>query len=233
MTAFSEPRPELAGLRLADPPEAWGRLGFSVQGSRLRLGGVELELGVPGRGIVGWTLRGVPAVSSIDGLATEAAEAAEAAEATEAAEAAEATGDPRAPSAVVHRNGAVGVDHVVVVTPDFDRTVAALREHGMAPRRIRHVGEGPEQFRQAFRRLGPAILEVVESARVPPGPARFWGLTLIVSDLDAFVAELGPERISAAREAVQPGRRIATLRRAAGLGQPVAVMDPDPARPSP
>jgi hypothetical protein len=93
-------------------------------------------------------------------------------------------------------------------------------------------GEGPRGFRQGFRRLGPAILELVEVRDAPPGPARFWGLVAIVGDLDALCAQLGPELVSAPRAAVQPGRRIATLRRAAGLAEALAFMSPEPAEPT-
>ena len=88
--------------------------------------------------------------------------------------------------------------------------------------------------RQAFFRLGEVILEVVqepEEAVSKAGgtdrPAFFWGLALIAPDLDATVARLG-EHVSEIRTAVQPGRRIATLRRSAGIGLPVALMTPPP-----
>ena len=68
-------------------------------------------------------------------------------------------------SEVAHPNGAVGIDHVVVATPDFDRTAAALDAAGLGLRRVRDAGG----FRQGFRRLGPAILELVEA------PARVCG----------------------------------------------------------
>src|SRR5207248_1668394 len=84
----------------------------------------------------------------------------------------------------------VGLDHVVVTTPDFDRSSAALAEAGLELRRVR---EAPGGVRQGFRRLGPAILELVAApgASDPTAPARFWGLVVIVSDLDALAARLG------------------------------------------
>ncbi|HEU4944272.1 MAG TPA: hypothetical protein VFT10_03835, partial [Solirubrobacterales bacterium] len=60
----------------------------------------------------------------------------------------------------------------------------------------------------------------------PDRPAFFWGLALVAPDIEATVAGLG-DRVSEARPAVQPGRRIATLRRSAGLSLPVALMTPD------
>jgi hypothetical protein len=87
--------------------------------------------------------------------------------------------------------------------------------------------------RQAFFRLGATILEVVQQAAeaIEPGgeerPAFFWGLAFVAPDLDATVAGLG-DRVGEARAAVQPGRRIATLRRSAGLSLSVALMTPAP-----
>ena len=158
-------RPELAALWIADPAARWSALGFEVTGGRLVLGGVTMHLEASGRGIARWALSGIdPAPTEIDGLATETAMA------------------PRAPAE--HPNGAVGIDHVVAITPDFDRTAAALERAGLPLRRIRDVPQAGERaaFRQGFRRLGPTILELVETPGMRPGPARFYGLVVIVSD---------------------------------------------------
>lgn len=56
-------------------------------------------------------------------------------------------------------------------------------------------------------------------------PCRFYGLAFLVDDLDATARTLGP-LLGEARDAVQPGRRIATVRREARLGLPVAFMPP-------
>ena len=112
---------------------------------------------------------------------------------------------------------------MVVVTPDFDRTAAALETAGLGLRRVRDAGG----FRQGFRRLGPTILELVENTRGDPrAPASFWGLVVIVSDLEALADRLG-DRLGSVKDAVQPGRRIATLRASAGIGTSVAFMDPE------
>jgi hypothetical protein len=68
------------------------------------------------------------------------------------------------------------------------------------------------------------IVELVERPDLPTGPASFWGLVLIVDDLDAAYGLIGSDRISAPKDAVQPGRRIATIRADVGLGLPVALM---------
>ncbi|MFM7962382.1 MAG: hypothetical protein ACKPBF_00195, partial [Actinomycetota bacterium] len=54
--------------------------------------------------------------------------------------------------------------------------------------------------------------------------ATYWGFVVTVADLDAAIAHLGPDVIGAAKPAVQPGRRIATVRSGAGLGVPLALM---------
>jgi hypothetical protein len=61
----------------------------------------------------------------------------------------------------------------------------------------------------------------------PSGPARLWGLAFLVDGLAATKAALG-DRLSDPREAVQPGRQIATLRREAGLSFGCAFMTPGP-----
>ncbi len=128
---------------------------------------------------------------------------------------------PQAPRSESHPNGATGIDHVVITSPDFDATARALRGAGLPFRRVRQVT--PER-RQGFRRLGPAIMEVVE-ARGTPAPA-FWGLTVIVSDFERLRAHAGAP-LGETRPAVQPGREIATLSPAAGLSTRLALMTPE------
>jgi hypothetical protein len=181
----------LSALKLGDPPERWEALGFTVADRSVQLGEVTLELGGHRAGITAWSL---PAVDGLDSFAAS-----------------------RRAAPVSHPNGASGLDHVVVVTPDFRRTAAALEAAGLPLRRI----EGS----MGFRRVGPAILELVQRRDAPPGPARFWGLVPIVEDLDALKKRLG-DLLSDPKPAVQPGRRIATLSGAAGLSTSVAFMTP-------
>ena len=106
----------------------------------------------------------------------------------------------------LHPNGASVVDHVVVLTGSLDRTVAALQAAGLD---LRRALPG-----MAFLRLGSYILEVVERGG---DPTRFWGLVVVVPDPGA-VPGAGP-----AKDAVQPGRRIANVRE---LGTELALMSP-------
>lgn len=113
---------------------------------------------------------------------------------------------------VEHPNGATGIDHVVLLTDDFKATVERLKRGGLDYRRTREAGEGR---RQAFFVLGPCLLEVAGPVE---GGERLWGVTLVAPDLAPFGGT--------PKDAVQPGRRIATVPREAGLGIPVAVMTP-------
>lgn len=209
---------------MAADPEAWSAAGFRVDDGVARIGTVALRLAGPdaGRRIVRCELRGVGSEhrdvgpQQLDGLPI-------------ARSTAPAPGAPAPP----HPNGVAGIDHLVAFTPDLDRTVAAAEALGLDLRRVRDEPAPAGSPRQAFFRLGELILEV---AQAPPGsplaadaPARFYGLALLVDDLDATVAALG-DRVGEPRDAVQPGRRIATIRRQAGLGLPVALMSARPSR---
>ena len=127
-------------------------------------------------------------------------------------------------SAPAHANGVTEIDHVVMLTPQLEPAIADLEEKGIALRRIREGETGMGKFRQAFFRVGQPILEVVESGEMESdAPPRFWGITFTTADIDA-AAELLGDRLGRVKDAVQPGRRIATVRKEAGLGLPVALI---------
>jgi hypothetical protein len=191
-------RPSVDTIFVADPVQAWEALGFTVVDGVVALGGVRVRLGASGRGIVGWSLRDL-SDRDLGGLPTS-----------------QSSAEPVPEVEVDHPLGAVGVDHVVALTPDFDRTVASLRAAGLDYRRTREAGGG---FRQAFFVVGPCLLELGGPSE---GDVRFWGLTLVVPDLDAAAARLGVR----VKDAVQPARRIATVPRDAGLSVPLALMTP-------
>lgn len=115
-----------------------------------------------------------------------------------------------------------GVDHVVVNTPDLQRTSDALATVTGEPlKRTRDAGNGAQQ---GFHRLGGVIVEIVSSPHMAAGPARFWGLVFVVDDIDDVFNHVGPDVLSPPKPAVQPGRNIATFRSAAQLGVPCALM---------
>lgn len=205
--------PTIDELLLADEPERWSALGFTVRDGCCLLGRVRLRLAgrESGRGILGWSLRAISS-AELDGLPTTCSQSALPA---------------RAPA---HENGAVAIDHVVAMSPALDRSIRALQAAGLDLRRIREQPTPAGAPRQAFFRLGEEILEVVQepdSVLQRDGgadrPARLWGLALLVEDLDRAVEALAPH-VGSARPAVQPGQRIATVRRSADLAVPVALM---------
>jgi hypothetical protein len=209
------PAPTIDELTLADEPERWSALGFAVADGRVRIGEVSLRLAGAdaGRGIVGWSLRDL-ASTDLDGLPTISSHA-----------------PPVAEPAPAHPNGVVAIDHVVAVSPSLDRSVSALRSAGLDLRRVREEPTPAGAPRQAFFRLGQEVLELIEEpddvrqrAGGPDRAAFFWGLALRVEDLERTVGGLGAN-VGSIRPAVQPGRRIATLRRSAGLAVPVALMN--------
>lgn len=195
--------PTIDSLVVADPPEAWEAAGFTVDteagapgGGVCRVGSVRIELvgRDHGRRIVAWKLRGI-ATGCIDGLVTMPV-----------------SEEPRAPA--VHSNGVELIDHLVVLTPNLERTVTALSRLGIEPRRTRSVDADQYGFPavQTFFRMGEVILELIGGTEpTGDGPASFFGLAFTVSDLEATQRMIG-EHLSKVKDAVQPGRRITTLR---------------------
>lgn len=212
----------IAELVIADDAEPWRQVGFAVEeDGTARLGLTRLRFVGEGerRGIRGWSLRGLDdaarAEATLDGIPTELVDE-----------------EPAEPGA--HPNGVVRIDHIVVLSPDRDRTVEAFGRLDIEPRRTRVAGDETAGDRytpmlQTFFRLGEVIVELVTPAEPATGegaakPARLFGLALTVADIDA-TAELLGEHVGRVKPAVQPGRRITTLRhRELGLSVATAFM---------
>lgn len=205
-------------IDVGDPVEVWSGLGFVLDGRLCRVGGIVFRLEAPGGGVTGWGLAGAP-----DLLELPLADLGEGPT--------QPTVDRRqAGQRFDHPNGARALDHVVVATPDLDRTIEAFEGAGVALRRTRKAGSPAEPLMQAFFKLGEVVVEVVGPPRPSAaGPATFYGLAFTVDDLDATARLLG-DRLRPARDAVQPGRRIATVDRVAGSTVPIAFMSPPPPR---
>lgn len=78
--------------------------------------------------------------------------------------------------------------------------------------------------------FGDVIIEVVGSpGTTSEAPSTLWGITFVVSDIDA-TADFFGERTGPIKDAVQPGRRITTLRHHEfGMSVRAAMISP-PAR---
>ena len=197
--------PVLRSITVADPAEPWQAAGFAVDDNRAQVGAVELLLVGEGGGITSWALEGA-AAGEVDGLATRGAD-----------------GGASEPEPGVHPNLTTSLDHLVITSHDVERTVAALTGRGFEVRR-RWLNAGRCY---TFFRVGETILELIGPAEPDgkPWPARFYGLAFTVADLEGTAERLG-SLLGPVRDALQPGRRIATLRPDAGLSVPVAFMSP-------
>ena len=200
----------LDALVVGDEPGSWAAAGFALDRDEVVIGTVRVACTGDGAGADRWRLRvddeDVP--PSVDGIATS-------------------TTDREPAEPVEHPNGVVALDHVVLRSPDLDRTTEALGGLGLDLRRTRDVGRGERAMQQRFFRMGGVILELVgPPAPSGQGPCTIWGLALVTEDIDASAAHLGAA-CSAPKPAVQPGRRIATVRtRELGIGPTIALMTP-------
>lgn len=203
----------LVGLEIGGETQPWQAVGFSFDGDTTRVADVALRVVGGDPGMRGWVFAVDGHVGSdvhvvVDGIATTIVSAA----------------PDVAASSKLGRHNVVGLDHVVVNTADPLRTCAAIESTlGLAVRRVREVGNG---YEQRFHKAENMIIEVVSGPRIMPGNARLWGLVASVDDLDAVASDLGDDVVSPPKDAVQPGRRISTVRATAGLGVPFALMSP-------
>ncbi len=203
--------PRVVEISAADDAAAWVGAGFAVDGDVARVGSIALRLTgrePDSRGIRAWAWSGLDERGPIDGLTTEVVPT--------------GTAVPGA-----HPNGVTILDHIVVVTPNLERTVPAFESRGLEVRRVRHTDQYGPAFRQVFFRGGETVIELIGPDEPRDGDDRdadFYGLAFTVGDLDATAALLG-DGLGRIKDAVQPGRRIATLRHEQfDISVPVALM---------
>ena len=191
-----------------DQPGPWEAAGFDVRDGVVAIGSVAVRLAGEG---FSCTIRGLAPDADLDGLPFAPSDA------------------PPRERGAAHPNGSTEVDHLVAFSPDLDRTVERLVAAGFDLRRVREEPTPAGAPRQAFFRVGEPILEVVQQRedqiRDRSAPARLWGLAFVTEDIDRTAEMLG-EHSSGPRDAVQPGRRILTVKRSAGLSVPLAFMTP-------
>ncbi|MEM8705988.1 MAG: glyoxalase [Actinomycetota bacterium] len=198
---------QLTSVTVGDHPSAWAAAGFEVHDGAVRIGSTVVICDPDaGRGIAHVAIDGVAA--DIDGLPIHPTDAPTLVEAP-------------------HANLVSGFDHLVAMSPAIARTADALLTAGLDRRRTRRFDVGGETRRQDFFWLGDVILELVGVDGVDgEGPATFWGLALECADLELAAARLG-DALGTVKDAVQPGRRIATVRtRELGISVPIALMSP-------
>ena len=205
-------RPTLTALHLGDPADRWEALGFTVVDDTIALAGLRLVLGRPSR----------------------------------ASSAGRSPGSSRSPTSTASRrpssHGPSRRRHATRTARLSSTTSSSRRPTSIGPpRRWRCTGcrcagfarWGTSPPRAAFGRASGASARGSWSSsrpsRCPPGPAAFWGLVVVLPDLGWLASHLGSGVVGEPKPAVQPGRQIVTLKRAAGLGQPLAFMSPDPA----
>ena len=213
---------QLMTVVVGDEPDGWARAGFTMDGAATRIGTTTIVCDPSnGPGIREVAIDGL--AEPIDGLRIGAG--------------------PVETDPVEHPNQVVGFDHLVAMSPAIERTAEALQAAGLTKRRTREFAVGEETRRQDFFWLGDVILELVgvtgvtgvlyggggnapDPSEEPIVPASFWGLALECADLDAAADALG-DGLGRIKDAVQSGRRIATLRAEPfGLSVPIALMSP-------
>lgn len=190
----------LAAFRVPGDAQPWADLGFAVVDDAIAFPNGAIRFGADACSLVVDGAADAP--SDLEGIPIE-------------------TGEQ--PAAVGHPNGAVELDHLVVMTDSIERTSAEIEAVlGLEQRRVRETAS----VRQAFHRFADVegtrgcIVEVVER---PGATVGLWGAVVIVDDLDVAV-EQANGLVGVPKDAVQPGRRIATVSRGAGLPVAVALM---------
>lgn len=202
---------KLVALHAAGQPAPWESIGLKFDGFLCYLGDVALVVdnSTVADGLLGWTIQCERDDEiDIDGIST-----------TLVSSVATPPSNCRIGSEAI-----VGLDHVVVMTDDLDRTCRAFTEQlGLEVRRERDAGRGVVQ---RFLMLSNTIIEIVTGPHVKTTGASLWGMVISVDDMVAWASSCGEEVTSTPKQATQPGRLISTVRSQVGLGVPFAVMTP-------
>lgn len=204
----------LERLVIGDDPDSWKAAGFTVHGNELRFGKVIVELaGSNGpRGVLGWSLAGVDA--DIENIPT--------------VDATSTTSLALPPATTTeHVNAVFAIDHVVVETGDIDGTVAAFGAAGMAERRSDRMMTPLGERRQSFLWAGRVIIEIIGPVDVDESATMgIWGLALVSANLETTSHVLA-ENLSEPRDAIQPGRKITTLKTSTfDISVPTVILSP-------
>lgn len=190
--------PQLVGLGLPDSKASWANAGFTVTESSVTVGPLTVSLETTAT----WSFS--PRIEGpVDRIMCSTA--------------------PVPATEATNPNGAVAVDHLVVSTPNLERTTTAFEANGLALRKTRPTGDREQRFFWAGKTIIELVGPVGQSGH---GPATIWGIALVSADLDASKEFLG-SHLSDPRDAVQAGRRIAAIRtRELGISITIALMTP-------
>lgn len=116
-----------------------------------------------------------------------------------------------APAAQMSDGGVIGIDHIVIRTPQAERAAALYGARlGLDMRLDREVAGR----RLMFFRCGDAIVEIAEDRSLADDADLLWGLSWRVSDADAEQARLAARgvAVSEVRPGFKPGTRVFTVR---------------------
>ena len=204
--------PRLTGVLLADDPASWSAAGFVVDDGCVQVGPVTVVLG---------------SASATPQLAFDRAHPTGAAHLDGVLWTVRPASTAVAPA---HPNGIDGFDHLVITAPSLERVREAVTGAGFEIRRERATRIAGTDATQLFAFAGGVLLEIAamtapsEVAAVGAEPATVWGISLTAPDIDATAAWFGDD-CGPVNQAVQPGRRIATVRhRNLGLSMSLALM---------
>jgi len=207
------PLPYPVGFDIADDAEAWESAGFTVRdGEFVHLSEITIRLvgRSHGQGIVGWSFANLPNTCTADvhGIPTT-----------------HATAKPAnaLDQATLHRNGAYAVDHIVVMSHDWQQGVRDFNDIGLKPLRL--TDKVRKGVTQVIYRPSQAIIELVGPEK-PPAIPQVWGFTLVTKDVDMTHHQL-PDTTKKPWPAVQPGRQMTVLKHAQhGVSVGIAFMSP-------
>lgn len=202
---------EVSELVIGAEPAAWQRVGLPSEEGVAELGGIRLVFdparrGIASIGVVGFAGDADAMTAAFDGLPVHPA-------------------SPAIGVTTVNEMSAVAVELISIASSSAERTTRALEAVTGRP------GSGVGLHKgmvMGYSPLGATQAEVLEDAAAPAEAVTVGGMILIVTDIDALSARLGPDLLSVPRRAVQYGRRISAFRPAADLGAPIAVMTPAP-----
>ncbi|MDF0528557.1 glyoxalase [Tsukamurella sp. 8F] len=118
----------------------------------------------------------------------------------------------------------VGLDHLVLLSPNADRTIATMCGRLGFDLRLDRVQDWG--VHQLFLRRAALLVEVVIQDGDPYGDDALWGTAWRTADIDATHARLTAEgvTVSEVRTGRKPGTRVATVKDPA-LGIPTIVIE--------